>query len=259
MKKIFTLIVAIFALSDHSKAQSTAMDFTMDDCNGQMHNCFATLDSGNVIIMEFFMTCNMCISAGHEVEALKAQLETQYPGKIKFYQMGYTNSYSCSSVLNWVNSNGFSSVPFDSGAALVAYYGGFGMPTLAVVAGSSHEVLYTDIGYTAGDTSDMANSIHAFFNSTEVNELPSQVDVLSIFPNPSNDQFIFQINLNQPADVKVQLLTIKGEQVSTFTNETMHAGLVQKSFNTSSFAPGNYLVKTTVNGNSAIRKLTITH
>lgn len=259
MKNFFALVF-IFCMSFQiSKAQQTAMDFTMNDCNGVMHNCFTTLDAGDVIIMEFFMTCNMCISAGKEVEAMKAELDAHYPGKIHFYQMGYTNSYSCTSVLNWVNNNGFNSVPFDSGAALVAYYGGFGMPTLAVVAGSAHEVLYTGVGYTSGDTADIATSIHGFFNATLVTELPADVSTLSIFPNPINTQFNVQLNLKQAADVTIELFTLNGEKVSMMSNERMKAGFIRKTFNATPFATGLYLVKTTVNGSSSFNKVNISH
>ncbi|MBX7109614.1 MAG: T9SS type A sorting domain-containing protein [Chitinophagales bacterium] len=259
MKPLFTLVFTLLMSFQISKAQQTAMDFTMNDCNGVMHNCFTTLDAGDVIIMEFFMTCNMCITAGKEVEAMKEQLDVQYPGKIHFYQMGYTNSYSCTTVENWINNNGFNSVPFDSGAALVAYYGGFGMPTLAVVAGSSHEVLYTTVGYSSGDTADIATSIHGFFNTTVVNELPAVEGALTIFPNPVNTQFNVQFNLKEAAEVSIELFTLHGDKVSMLSTEKMKAGFVQKAFAASSFAPGLYLVKTTINGNSSFNKLNISH
>src|SRR5262249_10014586 len=51
-----------------TKAQTTAMDFYMDDCNGSMHHLYSELDPDNVIIMEFFMTCSSCVTAGHQIE-----------------------------------------------------------------------------------------------------------------------------------------------------------------------------------------------
>jgi len=190
---------------------------------------------------------------------MKDQLDLQYPGMIDFYQMGYTNSYSCSSVTNWINTNGFNSVPFDSGAALVAYYGGFGMPTLAVIGGSSHEVLFTTVGYTSGDTADIASAIHGFFNSTLVNELPSEANALNVFPNPATTQFNFQLYLKQAADIAIELFALNGEKVAVLAHEKMNAGLVQKTFSTASFAPGLYFLKITVNGISSFSKVNIAH
>jgi hypothetical protein len=231
----------------------------MNDCNGIMHNCFNTLDSGKVIVMEFFMTCNMCITAGNEIETMRDQLENHYPGMIQFYQLGYTNSYSCTSVLNWVNSNGFKSVPFDSGAALVAYYGGFGMPTIAVIGGVNHEVLFTDIGYTNGDTAAIAASIHDFFNTTGLSSPVSGDKRLTIFPNPSTDRFNVQWSMEKSGLVRIELLTLRGETIAMLLDEKMEGGLSEKSFGTHSFAPGVYLLKVIVDGSATFRKLTIAH
>ena len=256
MKKFFTFLLTILFLYHISQAQ-TAMDFTMNDCNGLMHNCYTTLDSGHVIVIEFFMTCNMCINAGHEIEGMKEQLDQLYPGKIHFYQMGYTNSYSCTSVLNWINANGFNSVPFDSGATLVAYYGGFGMPTVAVIAGSAHETLFSEVGYTNGDSAAISSAIHSFFNSTVVNELPANLNTLNVFPNPTASQFNVDLDLKQSEEVTIELLALNGEKVELLANEKMDAGHIRKTFTAASFKSGLYLVKFTVNGISTFDKLSI--
>ncbi len=163
---------------------------------------------GIVVVMEFFMTCNSCITGGHEVEEMIAELNVQYPDKVKFYQMAYTNSYTCTSILDFVNDNGFNSVPFDSGAAIVAYYGGFGMPTFAVVGGSTHEVLYTGIGYSSGDADDMGMAIEEFFMATSVNEVYAGATSMNIFPNPAINTFSIEMNLKENADVEVQCLAL---------------------------------------------------
>jgi hypothetical protein len=108
---------------------------------------FSELDANKVVVMEFIMTCNSCIIAGHELEEMIASLEAEYPGQTLFYQFAFTNSYTCSTMQSFKSNNGFSSAVFDSGAAMVAYYGGFGMPTVAVVAGSNHSVLSANVGF----------------------------------------------------------------------------------------------------------------
>ncbi len=132
MKKSFYLMIALMFASVISKAQTTAMDFTKVDCEGRSHHLFSELDSGQVVIMEFVMTCNSCIAAGHAIEAMVMDLQAEFPGRVKWYQIAYTNSYTCATMTGFKNTNGFNSAIFDQGAALVAYYGGFGMPTVAV-------------------------------------------------------------------------------------------------------------------------------
>src|SRR5262245_46264024 len=141
MKKTILLLLLLLSAAYIVSAQTTAQDFTRADCSGQMHHLFDELDSNNVVIMEFIMTCNSCIVAGHAIEEMIADLQFEHPGRVRFYQFAYTNSYSCATMLNFKSSNGFASAVFDSGAAMVAYYGGFGMPTVAVVAGPTHAVL----------------------------------------------------------------------------------------------------------------------
>ncbi len=261
MKKISTLFISMVLFLQFSKAQNYAMDFTMNDCNGVSHNCFATLDSAKVIIMEFFMDCSPCVVAGHEIEAMQSDLAVLYPDLIEFYQMAYINDFGCTNVLDWYNLNGFSSFPFDSGEALVNYYGGFGMPSIVVVGGKTHDVLYNQLGYTPGDSADIANAITDYFiaNYTSVNEIPADVNGVNVYPNPADNHFNIQLNLNKPGTVSMQLLTLSGKTVAPLINEKMKAGPVLKTFSTETFAPGLYLLVTTVNGNSSYRKVDISH
>ena len=159
MKKIYSLLFSCLFLSAILNAQpTTAYDFNMNDCSGNMHHLFDELDAGNVVVMELFMlSCSPCVDAGNELEPMVQNLKASCSSKIKFYHFGFTNSYTCAQVTNWVSTNLYSSIPFDSGGVQVAYYGGMGMPTMAVVAGNTHKVLHTSVGYNAGDTAIIAD------------------------------------------------------------------------------------------------------
>ncbi len=117
MKKIYSFITAALLSASIATAQpTTAYDFNMNDCSGNMHHLFAELDSGNVVIMEFFMlSCSPCVDAGNELQPMIQNLKSSCSNKIKFYHFGFTNSYTCTQITNWVNTNSYSSVPFDSG------------------------------------------------------------------------------------------------------------------------------------------------
>ncbi len=59
-KSIFLFITLMFVLTI-SKAQTTAMQVTRTDCNGNNIDIFADLDAGKVIILHFFMpNCGAC-------------------------------------------------------------------------------------------------------------------------------------------------------------------------------------------------------
>lgn len=266
MKKIFlsSIIVLISALSvNNSFAQATvAMDFNRMDCNGNMHHLFTNdLDSGNVVILEFFMGggCASCISAGHTLETMKAGLLAAHPGKIRAYASGFQNSMNCSTVSTWVTSNGFTSTPIDSGAAQVAYYGGFGMPTIVILAGTTHKVIYTDIGFSSGDTVGMKDSISKFFNpsSVGINEVNASVGSISISPNPANNSVAIRMHIITGGNLAIQITDITGKLITTVINEYVTLGDFSKNIGISELPGGLYVVRTTLNGQTSFSKLTI--
>ena len=220
-----------------SMAQSPAMDFTMNDCNGNMHNLFSELDQNRVIILEFFMlNCTPCITAGHEVEPLYNQLNSQYNNHLSFYHFGYDDTYTCQQISDWVTTNGFNSTPFDSGAYQAAYYGGFGMPTIVVVAGSNHGVIYSSVGYTLGDSSFIHTSVINYFaaHPTGINPITNELEFgITI----SSEHGVFHVFSNAEI-TKVEVISIEGKILKTFegpdsNSEISFAGL----------ANGLYIIK----------------
>ena len=263
MKKTLLLISSAILLFDYSsKAQSTAMDFNITDCNGTSHHLFSDLDAGNVVIIEFFMTsCTSCITAGQKLEPMKADLLAEFPGKIKSYAFGFNNTYTCTQVKNWVTNNSFTSIPSDSGAAQVAYYGGMGMPTIVVLGGgSAHAVLGTPyVGFSTSDTATMANAIRGFLNPSGVKETSQAINSLDVFPNPANDKLNLTFNLDKNSTVKIELVDITGRTISVMSNETLMNGKINKTIETGSFAEGNYILKISTGETVINKKINIVH
>ena len=260
MKKLFTLCLAIAFITSISSAQTTAMDFNMNDCNGTMHNLYSELDQEKVVILEFFMTnCNPCITAGNGLNTMRENLLVQYPGQVLFFQFPFNNSTNCTVVSDWVTSHGYNSVAFDSGAAQVAYYGGFGMPTVVVVAGSSYEVLYNELGFTTKDTQNIAMSIHDFFNMSGISDQPLSITSFTVYPNPASGQAMIQLQLKETTDLQLQLTDLSGKVVSTIFSGTVAAGKMEQSINTAAIADGLYLVKAMIGGKEMVSKLQVAH
>lgn len=252
-------MIALMFASVISKAQTTAMDFTKTDCNGQSHQLFSELDSGQVVIMEFIMTCNSCITAGHAIEAMVTDLQAEYPGRVKWYQIAYTNSYTCATMTGFKNTNGFNSAIFDQGASLVAYYGGFGMPTIAVAAGSVHDVLFTDVGFSISDTTAIGIAARNFFATSVVNELPSNIENISVYPNPAFDLLSVELSLKTNSNVTINLLDISGRIVREISNEKATLGNYKVKTNLSDISTGVYTVQIISEGKSINKRINITH
>lgn len=262
MKRFLPLLMIAGAslFTSSAKAQTTAMDFNILDCNGNPHHLFDDLDAGKAVIIEFFMNnCTPCVTAGQKLEAMKTDLLTEYPGMIKSYAFGYNNSYTCTVVNNWVNNNGFTSVPSDSGAAQVAHYGGMGMPTIVIVGGTSHSVLGSPyIGFSTSDTTTMAADIRSFFSSMAVNEASQPVSI-NMFPNPANTEVKLSFTLKQSSEVKIDVVDITGRIVTEVMNERSINGEIAATINTSKIAQGTYMVRINANGVVSQQKLTVVH
>src|SRR6266850_1944869 len=96
MKKLLLALFSIIIIGKFTFAQTTAMDWTKNDCSGTNHNLFSELDSSNVIICEYVMTCGTCISAANYLEAIYQDYAASNPGKVKFYAIDWNASFTCS-------------------------------------------------------------------------------------------------------------------------------------------------------------------
>lgn len=257
MKKIIYFFLAILLVASVAKAQTTAMDFTKNDCGGISHHLYSELDAGNVIIMEFIMDCSSCIASGHAIESMMADLEMQYPGKVHLYQIAYTNSYTCATMDGFRNNNNFSSTVFDHGAAEVAYYGGFGMPTVAVAAGTAHDVIFSSVGFSVSDTGMVGQSIRAFFSTLDVKNTPSEISAFSVYPNPAESVVTIELGINQSSNLSLSIMDLKGQLVKEVTNENI-TGAAKFEVNVSDIPSGIYMAKATINNKSSYVKFQVT-
>jgi hypothetical protein len=263
MRKTFTtffIALASLCAATSTQAQSTAMDFNCIDCNGNWQHLYADLDAGNVVILEYFMTnCSPCVTAGNYLEQMKADLLAEFPGKIKAYSIGFTNSYSCTSINNWVNNNGFTSIPVDSGGAQVAYYGGMGMPTIVIAAGSNHDILGVPyIGFTPSDTAVMAYDIRAFLGTPTAVSSIMRDSYVRFFPNPANDYIHLDLYTHLEGDLDVDVMDVMGKQVASLLHEKIQ-GEYEKTLNVSQLAPGTYFLRVNLGGSMSSHKITVVH
>jgi hypothetical protein len=258
----FVTVLLSFLTVTGTQAQTTAMDFNCTDCSGNWHHLFADLDAGNAVILEFFMTnCTPCVTAGNHLEAMKADLLAEFPGQIKAYSIGFTNSYNCTSINNWVTNNGFTTVAMDSGATQVAYYGGMGMPTIVVLGGTSHDILGAPyVGFTPSDTAVMAYDIRQFLGTpTAVDPGTVSGTQVHLFPNPASDRIHLQLDSQVEGELQVQVMDLTGRHVASLAHEMVPAGPIQKTFSTSALPGGSYLLRVSLAGQASTHKITVAH
>lgn len=263
MKKITLILTAFLVASAIAKAQnSTAMDFEKTNCSGTNH-LFQDLDNGMAVVLFYYMpSCGSCPPPAKKVQAMLNNINKQYPGKVKAYAFPYNNTTKCSAAQTWVNTNGLSLfTPMDSGATQVAYYGGMGMPSVVLVGGKDHRIMYAanqDRPFATSDTTLMRDSIlNLIGTSTGINSLPIAIEAVNVFPNPATDQLSLHLVLKQAALLRIVITDITGRTVFQESTENTSAGSVLKQLNITGLPNGNYLLSAGTDGRMITQKITV--
>lgn len=261
MKKLFFLSIALMFVITISKAQ-TVMQLKGVDCNGNTHDLMADLDAGKAVLLHFFMpSCGSCPPPAQKIQKMAMNVMKKYPGSVTAYALPYNNSTTCSYASTWCSSNNLSLyMPFDSGATQVANYGGFGMPTVVLLGGKDHRVMFATQSFSTSDTTIMRDSILAILaGTTGIDDISNTVSIFTVYPNPATDAVTINLELKETSTLLIELTDITGKLVNTILNEKLNAGLVNKQINTSSLPNGNYLIKLSANGKTAIQKVSVVH
>ena len=262
MKKTILLSIALMFVLKISKAQSV-MQFAGVDCNGNNVDLFADLDAGKAVILHFYMpSCGSCPPPALKIQTMANHINAMYPGSVKGYAFPFQNSTTCAYSSTWVSSNNLGTLyqPMDSGAAHVANYGGFGMPTVVVLGGSgaNKRVMYSSLNFVTSDTIKMRDSIVQLINPSGIKDLPTAVNSFNVYPNPANDNISINIDLKETSKLLIDVADITGKQIAIISEEKQN-GIIKKQFNTSGLPNGNYFVRLQVNGKTSTQKLTVLH
>lgn len=258
MKKYLVFLLSLCIIANIANAQTTAMPLSGMDCNGNNQDLFADLDSGKAVLLHFYMSnCGACPPVAKKIQTMANNLMKTHPGMIKGYALPYENNTTCSYSSTWVKDNGLSMyVPFEKGKSQVAYYGGFGMPTVVLLGGKDHKVLFVTQSFATKDTLTMKNMIMELLMPSSVEQLPSSVSEFKIFPNPTSDFVSIKLDFTEATEVIIDIADLNGKQLTTIANETI-TGLFVKQIPTFSLANGTYLVRLKLGEKSFTQNLTI--
>ncbi len=237
MKKLIAGIALLFSLlnTQFTQAQSTALDFDMTDCKGNRQHLYGLLDSGYTVVLEYVMipNCAPCITAGKGLKSVLESFQQSNPGKVKLIQIGYSDFYECTNLLNWQSTNGFPYPIREKGSAEVEYYGGMGMPTIVVAGPKDRAVYYVKQGYSPSENAKITiainNSISGVSSISEWKALQ-----IKLYPNPASENLTL---FNLPEAATLRIMDISGK---TLLEKEVQAGDVQLDI--SAFAKGMYIV-----------------
>lgn len=255
MKTKFLLLILLLSFSQVGKSQTVAQDWTKDDCTGVTHNLFSELDSGNVIMLEFVMQCGTCIAAAADLNTIYNDYQISHPGKFKYYMIDYSTGFSCDTMMAW--AHGINCTFFLDGGHEVAYYGGFGMPTIVILGGVNHSVFYNALGFNPTfDIQYIRDAIDLAFATSAIPE-KEVFHSLSVFPNPSAEIVTINYSLKKSSDVTIDVLDVSGRMVLSLALGENSAGENSFHLETSALSNGFYNLRFFSDDTSAELKLVI--
>lgn len=260
MKRIAALsfLIVMLTFVGSAFAQPTeAQDFTLNDCSGTEHNLFSKLDNGDVVIMEFAMTCGACSNVRKKLATIESKFASTHPGKLHVYLMAYSNSYTCGNMQSWLSSNNITTTVFTGTKSIMDYYGPFGMPTTVVVGGKDRKVLYIDT-----DGSPNYNAIEAAISQVlTAASVPDHYPKKSItvIPNPSSTRSTLAVVCEKEFDAEVVIFNSTGVKVQSVFSGRFTKGSNDLEIVTDILTNGTYYIHVTRDGKTDIVPLTVTH
>src|ERR1051326_3358893 len=184
MKKIFTLLFA--GLASVVFAQTTATDFTANDCAGNTHTLFSELDAGKVIVLCWVMPCSNCIAGASTDASVVQNYTSSNPGRVKFYISDDAGNTTCSTLAGWESTNSITcDATFGNSGNTINMndYGGTSMPKTVVLGGTSHAIFLNVNGTPT--TSALQTAINNALNASTGVAEENNFSYLNLFPNPA--------------------------------------------------------------------------
>lgn len=250
MKKNVLTVISILTLN-LSFAQTTATDFTTNDCSGTSHHLFAELDAGKIIVAAFVMPCGACAAPSLAAYNAVQSYATSNPNTVYFYLVDDIGTTSCSTLTGWGNSNSMSgATTFSSTDFTMSDYGSPGMPKIVVLGGTDHAIVYNqNSGVT---TSGVQNAVNGLLASADLSVIkPSGNFDMKVIPNPASKDFHFEYNLEKSSDVVIEIFSLTGQLVYSQSESNQAEGNHTLNIGDKlNLEKGTYLLKLTTDSKS---------
>ena len=259
MKRLALIWVMITFIMLNSQAQTTAIDFTLTDCDGISHSLYPILDSGNVGILVYEHQCASCVAGtGNLKTTINTYFSTQTNLRVMYMDNG---GYPCSSTKTWITSHGYIPGPAFAYSSNQSSPYGAGMPVIVVTGTKAHKVYIIANNSSSATYTNVPNLKNAIQNaltdiSLGINPESGNSATINIFPNPANNDQV-KINLSN-SNIKIlryEISNTSGQIVLTST--ALISGITEESINISDFENGIYFFSLHTTEGIIVKKLAI--
>jgi hypothetical protein len=135
------------------------------------------------------------------------------------------------------------------------------MPTVVLLGGANHRVMFSTLSFSTSDTTIMRDSILRLMGAIPngINDVVNPLAKFNVYPNPANSAATISISLNQSSNVAINLFDVTGKQVAEIMNENNATGKINKTFSTAALPNGIYVIRINANGKLSEQKLNVAH
>jgi hypothetical protein len=245
MKKILLINALVCFSVGIIFAQTTATDFTTNDCNGISHQLFTDLDAGNVIVIGWVMPCGPCATYTIPAYSAVQSFATSHPGRVHFYLVDDYANTACPTLVNWGNSNNMPlNTAFSSSDISMSDYGTNGMPKVVVLGGNDH-LVYLNKNDDKINFSDVQTAINdALSAPLGIEQSVSNEFEISSYPNPVNNVLNVSYSNIKFDIINFTIVDVLGKVVlKVEENSSSSTEKLIKSINVSTLNNGNYFLK----------------
>ncbi|HJY64605.1 MAG TPA: T9SS type A sorting domain-containing protein [Ignavibacteria bacterium] len=241
MKKLL-LFCSVLFIGASLSAQTTATNFTCNDCASTSHTLFTELDAGKVIVLVWVMPCATCIGPSQSAYAAAQSFSSSHPGRVLFYLADDVGTTACSTLNSWATTNSMpNSTKFSNPAIKMTDYGTAGMPKVVILGGTNHTVFYNanNTFSSSAMSTAITNALNAGTGITE----PANIFSINLFPNPANVSTSISYSLESSSDVTIEIFNLVGEKTKSVFSGNQNAGEHAIDVDCTKLSNGIYFVK----------------
>jgi hypothetical protein len=261
MKKILRSLFSVLALSAPLTigAQTTATNFSCNDCAGNNHDLFAELNAGKVIVISWVMPCSACTPPTQTAFGVVQSYAVSNPGQVLLYIADDYANTTCATLNNWAMGNSLGgATTFSDPAVSMSPYGTPGMPKIIVVGGGyNHTVYFNENNSAANDASAIQAAVDSALADITGMQTPEGLISVNLFPNPANGSASLTIHATHATGATVKVLNVAGQEVMNAYAGTLAPGANRITFSTEELAEGAYFVQVTDGEKSSVVKMII--
>lgn len=243
MRTLIALFLLAFSIG--AGAQTTATNFTCNDCAGNPHDLFTELDSGDVIVISFVMPCATCLPPTLTAYNIVQSYATSHPGRVKMYIADDYANTTCASLDNWATSNNMpNSTRFSNTAVDMLDYGAAGMPKIVVLGGLTHHVYYNTNG--SGNATQLQEAIDSALAETGVRNDAMEVNPLSVYPVPASGNVTLNFSSVENGIAVIDIFSVDGKKATSAQQSNVTTGNNVIEVSTAELSAGTYMITVSI-------------